>query len=71
MTYDEQRRQPLTAAEIGLFLNMTTGAVRKLISLHSIDAVDKRGRAYRYWTHEVFKAAGNKERRYHPRRRAV
>lgn len=55
--------RPLTAAEIAVFLGVTAGAVRQIVSRNDVDPVGKIGRANLYDPAEVLRHAGTHDRR--------
>lgn len=59
---DDKGRIPLTAAEIGAVLGVTSSAIRQAVRRHDLHHVGKEGRAKLYWTHEVGAAIGGHDR---------
>jgi chromosome segregation and condensation protein ScpB len=57
---------PLTAAEIGVFLGVTSAAVRQVVKRKEIQSVGKDGRAHLYDVDEVLRHTGVHDRRVLP-----
>lgn len=68
---DAQGRRPLTAAEIGAFLGISSSAVRQIVRREQIAAVGKCGRAKVYWLHQVTKTVGTHDRQLLRKRRSL
>lgn len=62
MLVDDQGRSPISAAEIAVFLGVSSSAVRQIVRRNGIEQASQRGRAKLYWMHEVVRHSGTHDR---------